>query len=73
MKDKLRIEDMLDAAYNEKTEVMQNESDIKANVIAALTALGYSGIEAGRAIGKVAGWQDMDEEQLLKAALKNIM
>lgn len=73
LKDKLRIEDMLDAAYNEKTEVMQNESDIKANVIAALTALGYSGIEAGRAIGKVAGWQDMDEEQLLKAALKNIM
>lgn len=52
---------------------MQNESDIKANVIAALTALGYSGIEAGRAIGKVAGWQDMDEEQLLKVALKNIM
>ena len=41
--------------------------------MAALTALGYSGVEAGRAVNRVEGWQDMDEEQLLKASLKNII
>lgn len=72
LKDKLRMEDMIDAAYENAINGGADDSDIKANVIAALTALGYSGVEAGRAVARVDGWQNMDEEQLLKASLKNI-
>lgn len=72
LKDKLRMEDMIDAAYEDAINGGPDDSDIKANVIAALTALGYSGVEAGRAVARVDGWQNMDEEQLLKASLKNI-
>ncbi len=72
LKDKLRMEDMIDAAYEDAINGGVDDSDIKANVIAALTALGYSGVEAGRAVARVDGWQNMDEEQLLKASLKNI-
>ena len=50
---------------------MQNVAgDVRTNVISALTALGYSGVEAGRAVSRVDGSADMDEEQLLKAALR---
>ncbi len=72
LKDKLRMEDMIDAAYEDAINGEADDNDIKANVIAALTALGYSGVEAGRAVVRVDGWQNMDEEQLLKASLKNI-
>ena len=72
LKDKLRMEDMIDAAYEDAINGGADDSDIKANVIAALTALGYSGVEAGRAVARVDSWQNMDEEQLLKASLKNI-
>lgn len=72
LKDKLRMEDMIDAAYEDAINGGADDSDIKVNVIAALTALGYSGVEAGRAVARVDGWQNMDEEQLLKASLKNI-
>lgn len=72
LKDKLRMEDMIDAAYEDAINGGADDSDIKANVIAALTALGYSGVEAGRAVARVDGWQNMEEEQLLKASLKNI-
>ena len=73
LKDKLRMEDLIDAAYEDAINGGVDDSDIKANVIAALTALGYSGVEAGRAVARVDGWQSMDEEQLLKASLKNII
>lgn len=77
LKDKLNMEDMIDSAYNESVSGDNTQPDIetdkKASVMAALTTLGYSGVEAGRAISKVDGWQDMDEEQLLKAALKNVI
>ena len=72
LKDKLRMEDMIDAAYEDAINGGADDSDIKANVIAALAALGYSGVEAGRAVARVDSWQNMDEEQLLKASLKNI-
>ncbi len=81
LKDKLRLEDMIDAAYEDAMNgsqagsggVAQSDIDTRTNVVAALTALGYSGVEAGRAVNRVEGWQDMDEEQLLKASLKNII
>ena len=70
LKDKLSMEDMLDAAYNDSVAVQNVAGDVRTNVISALTALGYSGVEAGRAVSRVDGSADMDEEQLLKAALR---
>ena len=70
LKDKLSMEDMLDAAYNDSVAVQTAAGDVRTNVISALTALGYSGVEAGRAVSRVDGSADMDEEQLLKAALR---
>ena len=70
LKDKLSMEDMLDAAYNDSVDVQNVAGDVRTNVISALTALGYSGVEAGRAVSRVDGSADMDEEQLLKAALR---
>lgn len=43
-----------------------------AEAIDALTALGYSRTEAGRAVGAVALEDDMDAGAVLKAALKNL-
>jgi Holliday junction DNA helicase RuvA len=70
LKDKLSMEDMIDAAYNDSVAVQTAAGDVRTNVISALTALGYSGVEAGRAVSRVDGSADMDEEQLLKAALR---
>ena len=70
LKDKLSMEDMIDAAYNDSVVVQTAAGDVRTNVISALTALGYSGVEAGRAVSRVDGSADMDEEQLLKAALR---
>ena len=70
LKDKLSMEDMIDAAYNDSVAVQTAAGDVRTNVISALTALGYSGVEAGRAVSCVDGSADMDEEQLLKAALR---
>ena len=64
------MEDMIDAAYNDSVAVQNAAGDVRTNVISALTALGYSGVEAGRAVSRVDGSADMDEEQLLKAALR---
>ena len=39
----------------------------------ALTSLGYSNVEALRAIKKVDNYENLSVEQLLKEALKKIM
>ena len=70
LKDKLSMEDMLDATYNDSVAVQTAAGDVRTNVISALTALGYSGVEAGRVVSRVDGSADMDEERLLKAALR---
>lgn len=75
LKDKLSMEDMLDAAYDDSVGAAHSsaDTDVRADVITALTALGYSGVEAGRAVSRVKAAADMDEEELLKAALKNLL
>ena len=70
LKDKMSMEDMIDVAYNDSVAVQNAAGDVRTNVISALTALGYSGVEAGRAVSRVDGSADMDDEQLLKAALR---
>jgi Holliday junction resolvasome RuvABC DNA-binding subunit len=46
--------------------------DVRASVISALTSLGYTGTEAAKAVNGVTCTPDMDEETLLKLALKNM-
>lgn len=76
LKDKFSLED----AFEQKTAHMHGEeagelsglSDIRKEAVEALTALGYSGSDALKAVKKVEITQDMNVETLLKAALKNM-
>ena len=75
LKDKMNLQE----AFDLKTEHIQAASgdtaglsDIRKEAVEALTALGYSGADALRAVKKVELTGDMDVETLLKLALKNM-
>jgi Holliday junction DNA helicase RuvA len=73
LKDKLKMEDILDSAYRGSSEENSvSNMDVRASVISALTSLGYTGTEAAKAVNGVTCTPDMDEETLLKLALKNM-
>ena len=70
LKDKIDLGDMGDGDdYSEGTK--QDES-VTTEAAMALTALGYSNMDALRAIKKVEGKDSMTVEELIKAALKKI-
>lgn len=72
LKDKFKLEDVLsgdDSFAVEAAPVGDNMSEAAL----ALTSLGYSNVEALRAIKKVAGYETMSVEDIIKQALKNIM
>ena len=54
------------------TEGEADLTDVKKEAVEALTALGYSGTDALRAVKKVELTPDMSVETLLKLALKNM-
>ena len=69
----------LQEAFELKTEHVREAqgkeselSDARKEAVEALTALGYSGADALRAVKKVDMTPEMDVETLLKAALKNL-
>lgn len=75
LKDKFNIQEALEM----KTEHVQTAggeetdlADVKKEAVEALTALGYSGADALRAVKKVELTPDMSVETLLKLALKNM-
>ena len=75
LKHKFDIQEVLET----KAEHMQapgtedtDLSDVKKEAVEALTALGYSGTDALRAVKKVELTPDMSVEKLLKLALKNM-
>lgn len=72
LKDKLKMEDMMNAAYDSAVN-NDNSSNDKKDVIMALVGLGYSNSEAALAVKKVGSTENMDSEQLLKAALKKLI
>ncbi len=72
LRDKFHLEDVLDG-YEEDAELSLPSEDIISETAMALSSLGYSNVEALRAIKKVEGGESMTVEQLLKAALKNIL
>lgn len=77
LKDKISLEDTLlareSAAYAQGQAVPGGMDEARKEAVEALTALGYSGQEALRAVQKAAEErEDMDVEALLKAALKHM-
>lgn len=72
LKDKLKIEDVLDGA-GEGYVSQDNMADTSsAEAVMALTSLGYSAADATRAVRMVENVQSMDSEAILKAALKKL-
>ncbi len=72
LKDKLKLEDILpDAEASVQEESIGNDNMAEAAL--ALTSLGYSNLEALRALKKVKNNENMSVEELLKAALKFMM
>ncbi len=75
LKDKFNIQEALEIKA-EHTQTVSGEetdlTDVKKEAIEALTALGYSGADALRAVKKAELTPDMSVETLLKQALKNM-
>ncbi len=59
--------------YDEASPATSAPEDIVSETAMALSSLGYSNVEALRAIKKVPDSESMTVEQLLKAALKHII
>ena len=74
LKDRLRIEDVLDRSVDKKEAVASNPSnELQAEATQALVALGYGSTEALRAVKKVEIDETTTVEDVLKMALKYIM
>lgn len=72
LRDKFHLEDVL-GEYDEASPATSAPEDIVSETAMALSSLGYSNVEALRAIKKVPDSEFMTVEQLLKAALKHII
>ncbi|MGN0436342.1 MAG: Holliday junction branch migration protein RuvA [Wujia sp.] len=74
LKDKFKLEDAFDGAFASGDDLSyMGSNDIISETAMALTSLGYSNVEALRAIKKVPGSESMTVEELLKASLKLMM
>ena len=73
LKDKLKLEDLSFMPDNEADLPNNVINDIMTETALALTSLGYSNVDAIRAIKKVDGYSDMTVEQLLKETLKKLI
>lgn len=72
LKDKLKIEDVLDGAGEGYVSQDNMADTASAEAVMALTSLGYSAADATRAVRMVENVQSMDSETILKAALKKL-
>lgn len=73
LKDKLKLEDAFEQKLSHvQTETTTNVNGIKNEAVQALVALGYSSSEALKAMNGIELIPDMEVEDLLKAALKNM-
>ncbi len=73
LKDKFKLDDVLSGIADDNELPDTGSNDIITETAMALTSLGYSNVEALRAIKKVKDADKMSVEELLKAALKYIM
>ncbi|MCI8417507.1 MAG: Holliday junction branch migration protein RuvA [Lachnospiraceae bacterium] len=75
LKDKLSLEDAFEkklAHQQEDASLERTKGGSEDEAVQALMALGYSPSDALRAVRKVEGAADMDVEEILKAALKQM-
>jgi Holliday junction DNA helicase RuvA len=74
LKDKLSLEDAFEKKQENTARVLGNASgsSVKNDAVLALTALGYSSSESLKAVSKVEITEEMDVEDVLKAALKRM-
>lgn len=76
LKDKIDLESMMTGGNETKNGFLPetpDSDDVITNTALALTALGYSQLEAAQAIRKVEAASSMTEEELLKAALRALI
>ena len=73
LRDKFHLEDVLDSYESDDTATGSAPEDIVSETAMALSSLGYSNVEALRAIKKVSGSENMTVEMLLKEALKKMI
>lgn len=72
LKDKLSLEEAFEKKKEHTMVSAPSGSQVKNDAVLALTALGYSSAESLKAVSKVEITEDMDVEDLLKAALKQM-
>ena len=74
LKDKIHPEEVLAGSMDtaETQSELSNASGIKNDAVLALTALGYSSAEAFKALQGIEIKEDMEVEQVLKLALKQM-
>lgn len=74
LKDKIRLEDMIDSGRDARGAGMGRfDGDAAVEASMALVALGYSDTEALRAIRALGDIENMDAEAVIKLALKNLI
>lgn len=73
LKDKLKLEDAFESAFEHTNEaVTANSNSAKNEALQALVALGYSSSEALKALQNVEITEGMEVEEVLKQALKQM-
>lgn len=72
LRDKFHLEDVFEDLEGDMDKEAVASQDVISETAMALSSLGYSNVEALRAIKKVPGSEGMGVEELLKAALKQI-
>lgn len=73
LKDKMSLEEAFEKKLEHTTDkVLPENNSIKNDAVLALNALGYSSTESLKAVSKVEITEDMDVEDVLKAALKHM-
>lgn len=74
LKDRLSLEDAFEKkeAHVALQQSASGMNQVKSDAVAALTALGYSSTESLKAVSQVALTEEMDVEDVLKAALRHM-
>lgn len=73
LKDKISLPDSFGGAdASVSGQELPLAAGAKQDAVEALSALGYSAAEALHAVGQVQGAEEMDSEEILKAALKHL-
>ncbi len=73
LKDKLKLEDILEEnSIEAESSASPAATAAQSDAVAALTALGYAASDSLKAV-RAAAKEDMDTEQILKAALRLLM